>query len=315
MSMSCQRKNVQPYLLVRWMSAVYQTVPVILVPSNTTVTLPTLKVNRRIQKGELLIPDPAPDYENENEWTKPRRAALIRRAIQLSKSISLDICVVFDIDDAVYVDPSGRQEVSTHPPSGGMDPITREHYKEAELSQSSETEQHEGSLGMSRTVPPNKPLTLYIQKGDIANSKLYLSIPDDEPLECPTLGEYLDDSGKGFWQYIEDEGICDDIEISKHMEKGTDPETLIGDLDEQIDWSSSAASKWMDQYVIHESPEALAFDFLDRLLMRHVPGVALVQGDRPGSNLTFVEIEDSKALYALQKALGEEGYEVTINRF
>jgi len=158
---------------------------------------------------------------------------------------------------------------------------------------------------------PREPLTLYIQKGDIAHSKLYLSIPDDEPLEYPTLGEYLDDSGKDLWQYIEDSGICDDIEISKHIEEGTDPETLIGDLDEQIDGSSYAAEEWMNQY----SSEALAFDFLERLLMRHVPGVALVQGDRPGSNLTFVEIEDSEALDALQKALGEEGYDVTIKRF
>lgn len=305
------KKNVQPYLLVRWMSAVYQTVPVILVPSNTTVTLPTLKVNRRIQKGELLIPDPAPDYENENEWTKPRRAASIRRAIQLSKSISLDICVVFDIDDAVYVDPSGRQEVSTHPPSGGMDPITREHYKKVELSDTSE----QIAPNKEKEDQPREPLTLYIQRGDIAHSKLYLSIPDDEPLEYPTLGEYLDDSGKDLWQYIEDIGICDDIEIREHMEKGTDPATLIDDLDEEIDGASYAAEEWMNQYVLYESPEALAFDFLDRLFMRHVPGVALVQGDRPGSNLTFVEIEDSEALSALQKALGEEGYDVTIKRF
>ncbi len=162
---------------------------------------------------------------------------------------------------------------------------------------------------------PREPLTLYIQRGDIAHSKLYLSIPDDEPLEYPTLREFLDDSGKDFWEYIEDSGICDDIEISKHMEKGTDPETLIGDLDEEIDGCSYAASEWIDQYVLHESPEALTFDFLDRLLMRHVPGVALVQGDRPGSNLTFVEIKDSEALSALQKALGEEGYEVSIKRF
>jgi hypothetical protein len=162
---------------------------------------------------------------------------------------------------------------------------------------------------------PREPLTLYIQKGDITHSTLYLSIPDDEQMEYPTLGEYLDDSGKDLWQYIEDNGICDDIEISEHIEEGTDPTTLIGDLDEEIDGSSYAAEEWIDQYVLHESPEALAFDFLDRLLMRHVPGVALVQGDRPGSNLTFVEIEDSKALNALQKALGEEGYEVTIERF
>ncbi len=320
------KKNAQPHLLVRWMSAVYQTVPVILVPPNTTVTLPTLKVNGKIQKRELLIPDPTPatgiDYDAENEWTEIRRAALIKAAIQLSKQLSLNVCVVFGNDDAVYVDPSGRQEISTQSPSGGIDPITGAYYKEPELSQSGEKEQHKGSLGISRTVPPKEPLALYIQKGDIAHSTLYLSSPDDQQLEYPTLREYLEDikyinprSEKDLWQYIEDNGICDDIEISEHMEEGTDPTTLIGDLDEQIDGSSYEASEWMDQYYIHESPEALAFDFLESLLIRDVPGVALVQGDRPGSNLTFVEVKDSKALKELQRALSEEGCEVTIKRF
>ncbi len=106
-----------------------------------------------------------------------------------------------------------------------------------------------------------------------------------------------------------------DIEIREHMEKGTDPATLIDDLDEEIDGSSYAASEWMDQYHMNESPEAIAFHFIVDLAIDDVPGVTPIEGDRPGSNLTFVKIKDSKALEDLQKALGEEGYEVTINRF
>ena len=66
---------------------------------------------------------------------------------------------------------------------------------------------------------------------------------------------------------------------------------------------------------MRESPEALAFDFLRNVAIGDVPGVEFVEGDRPGSYLTFVEIKDSNALEELQKALGEEGYEVTITRF
>ncbi len=105
-----------PYLLVRWMSAVYQSVPVVLVPTGTTETLPILKVNGTIQKGELLVPDPAPSPKTENEWTETRRAKLIKFSILLSKSISENICVVFDNDDTVYVDPSDKQIFSTQPP-------------------------------------------------------------------------------------------------------------------------------------------------------------------------------------------------------
>jgi len=327
-----------PYLVVRWMGSVYQTVPVVLVPPGSALLLPKLNVNGVIQQGDLSIPDPAPtpgtDYKKENEWTVGRRAAMIDVAIILSKRMSKNVCAVFGGEDSVYVDPTGRQQVSNQPPSGGMDPGTGSPYSVSNLSylrkeKGSETveateqeQQYKGSQATLITAATKKSLVLYIEKGEIACSILYLSKPNDDPVVLPILREYLEkikdvdtSSNESLWKYIIANGICDTDECSRHQSEGTDPEFFIGNLDEEVDGSSWEAEEWNDKYYMDESSESLAFHFLEDLMIEDVPGVALVKGDRPGSNLTFVEIRDSTALKELKKVLDEEGYEIIIERF
>lgn len=57
--------------------------------------------------------------------------------------------------------------------------------------------------------------------------------------------------------------------------------------------------------------EAEAFSFLARLSIR-VSGVHFVEGECPGNDLTYVKVDDERAVEGLRKALAAVGYAMTI---
>ena len=164
-------------------------------------------------------------------------------------------------------------------------------------------------------------LYIFIEKDEQADITLYLGDPKEEP-DYPTLREYIEDNGydadssDSLWEYAYENGDGDELEIEEHKTKGTDPEKVIGKLDQQLDEDSGEARNWMDwDFELRESPAARMRTFLCEDLDEDIPGVKLIEGDRPGSNMCYSTADDMETVLRLREILSDKGYEVEIKYF
>jgi hypothetical protein len=96
-----------PYLVVRWMAAVYGVWEI------------------RIGAGACEDPERAlvvvdPSYREGVPLSVSQRRAIIDAALAKSAQLRHRMCVVFAEDDAVYVEPDGRCNASSEAPRGGL---------------------------------------------------------------------------------------------------------------------------------------------------------------------------------------------------
>jgi hypothetical protein len=143
---------------------------------------------------------------------------------------------------------------------------------------------------------------------------LHLGDPNEEP-DYPTLREFIEDRGfnpkkdKSLRAYlIEFRGCEEDFD---EKEEGA-IWSLKEELDEQID--GYERDHWMEwDFELRDSPMARAFHYLNRLPLEggsdgrgfQLGDLCFTEGNRPGSNLTYVEADDLATLACLQHRLNE----------
>ena len=141
---------------------------------------------------------------------------------------------------------------------------------------------------------------------------LHLGDPNEEP-DYPTLREFVED--KGFSP--DNRRSLRDYLINWRgydvpSEGRTSPviDKLVTMLDDPID--GYERSHWMDwDFEMHDSPMARAYSYLLDLPLDDgkAPGdfdlgsLSFIEGDRPGSNLTYVEADSLAAIASLQHRL------------
>ena len=142
---------------------------------------------------------------------------------------------------------------------------------------------------------------------------LHLGDPNEEP-DYPTLREFIEDRGfnpkkdKSLRAYLIEFRGEEDFD---EKEEGA-IWSLKEELDEQID--GYEREHWMEwDFECRDSPMAQAFHYLNRLPLDggsdgrgfQLGDLRFVEGDRPGSNLTYVEADDLATLACLQHRLNE----------
>jgi hypothetical protein len=169
-------------------------------------------------------------------------------------------------------------------------------------------------LGNSQPLilaPPSHSFDLYAQES-YGSYFLHLGNPDEEP-EYPTLGEFIEDHGfdikkdKSLLEYLTNwrsnefdskEAIKDEID------------SLRASLDEPID--GFERDHWMEwDFELREGTLARGYRYLEELPLDDglnadgfdFGSLSFIQGDRPGSNLTYVEADGLAAIASLQHRL------------
>ena len=104
-----------PYLVIRWMAAVYGTAEIRIVASDDG-----LDPGRGITIVE-------PGHRDGAELDVSMRRRIIEAALVRSGETRLRMCVVFGDKDSVFVEPDGRSSHSRETPRGGLrlDRVTR----------------------------------------------------------------------------------------------------------------------------------------------------------------------------------------------
>ena len=140
---------------------------------------------------------------------------------------------------------------------------------------------------------------------------LHLGDPNEEP-DYPTLREFIEDRGfnpkkdKSLRAYLIEFRGEEDFD---EKEEGA-IWSLKEELDEQID--GYEREHWMEwDFELRDSPMALAFHYLNSLPLDggsdgrgfQLGDLCFTEGDRPGSNLTYVEADDLATLACLQHRL------------
>jgi len=175
---------------------------------------------------------------------------------------------------------------------------------------------HEVCIGASQPLilaPDRFSLELYAAEC-FGRYHLHLGNPEDEP-EYPTLREFMerrsfdpDDDGS-LREYLMEWRSYDEDESDEI--KGA-IESLKCELDEPIDDLERASwDEWEGE--LSEGTLPRAFHYLSELpLDDGHPGsgfnlgdLSFIEGDRPGSNLTYVEADSLSALASLQHRLNE----------
>ena len=174
-------------------------------------------------------------------------------------------------------------------------------------------------------IPQSATTILYAQNSG-GDFMLHLGDPNAEP-EYPTLREFIEEKGfnpkkdKSLREYlIEWRGCEEDFD---EKEEGAIV-SLKQELDNAID--GSERDHWMDwDFEMQDSPMARAFHYLNRLPLDggcdtrglQLGDLSFVEGDRPGSNLTYVEATDLATLACLQHRLNElnEGVKIEISSY
>jgi hypothetical protein len=163
-------------------------------------------------------------------------------------------------------------------------------------------------------LPRNPSDTLYALSFDgKTDFMLHLGDPQ-EPAQPPTWREYFD------------EFECIDIDDKKAveawwLEQVGDPEDEPISIkpDDEID--GVALEKWEWQQEITDGPSARAFHHLSDLPLddgheecagQRLGLLRFIEGDRPGSNLTYVEAPDLATLACLQNRLNELGEDIAL---
>jgi hypothetical protein len=163
-------------------------------------------------------------------------------------------------------------------------------------------------------LPRNPKDTLYAYSGD-GKTDFMLHIGDPTIQEtAPTWREYFEE-----YEFIDikDKDAVRDWWMMHVGDPDEDPITI--EADAEID--GAAYEQWEWRQELHDGPSARAFHHLSELPLddgsRLVGGEALgklrfIEGDRPGSNLTYVEAPDLATLACLQNRLNELGQSFAI---
>ncbi len=138
----------------------------------------------------------------------------------------------------------------------------------------------------------------------------------EDDVEPPSLAEFID--GRGYnphekeelLSFLEEWGYTDPE--ADEEEKSDTLDSFQLNLDEPI--TDGFFDHWIEwDYALRESPKAQAYSYLESLPLENsssMEGFSLgelsfIQGDRPGSNLTWVEADCIEAVVSLQHRLNE----------
>ena len=154
---------------------------------------------------------------------------------------------------------------------------------------------------------------------------LHLGDPNEEP-DCPALSEFIET--RGFDPYDDDDLRRYAIDWRGYEEDFVEEEEgaisqLKSELNAPID--GGEFDHWMEwDFELRESPMALAYRYLSELPLNNLDGplegglglgdLIFIQGDRPGSNLTYCTADSRQALASLQHRLNQlnEGVRIRI---
>jgi hypothetical protein len=163
-------------------------------------------------------------------------------------------------------------------------------------------------------LAPEEALTQLYAQDNYGSFLLHLGDPNEEP-EYPTLREFIEDKG---FDPKKDKSLRKYLVEWRGYEPGFSEEeegaiwSLKQELDEAID--GSERNNWLEwDFELRDSPMAQAFHYLQDLPLDgggegggfQLGDLGFVEGDRPGSNLTYVEAADLATLACLQHRLNE----------
>jgi len=168
----------------------------------------------------------------------------------------------------------------------------------------------------------NKYFYALFEEHDNATFSLHYGYPGDGP-DYPLLDEFIESRGYEL----------DEESLKKYLveERGEDPEDLeafalaFKQLEKELGEVIGGGERehWMAwDFETHHSTLASAYRYLEDLPLGNakvpqggisVGKVVFIEGDRPGSNLTFVEIHGIQAVRALQYRLLELGEKIHIH--
>jgi hypothetical protein len=163
-------------------------------------------------------------------------------------------------------------------------------------------------------LPRNPTSTLYALSSDRKTEfMLHLGNPFEEE-KLPTWREYFDEYES---IDIDDKEAVEEWWREQVGESEDDPITI--QANEEID--GVALEKWENRQEMHDGPAALAYRMLEDMPLDDGRGefggqrlgrLRFIEGDRPGSNLTYVEAPDLASLACLQNRLNELGQNLAI---
>jgi hypothetical protein len=163
-------------------------------------------------------------------------------------------------------------------------------------------------------LPRNPTSTLYALSSDgVTDFMLHLGDPLEEQ-KLPTWREYFDEYES---IDIEDKDAVEEWWRAQVGDPEDDPISIQADA--EID--GAALARWETHQELFEGPSASAFRYLEGLPLDDDRGLGdsnplgelrFIEGDRPGSNLTYVEAPDLASLACLQNRLNELGEDLGI---
>lgn len=166
-------------------------------------------------------------------------------------------------------------------------------------------------LGGQPLILPSysKHVSLIYAIYDFGDYTLHFGDPEAEP-PAPTWEEFIDNRGVDLASDDERFDFLEEYFGWDRSEGEPEPEIPLG---EAID--GGALDFYMEwDFEMHESPMARAFHYLDGLPLCPEPSgitgnqlgeLDFIEGDRPGSNLTYVQAPDLATLACLQHRLNE----------
>lgn len=173
---------------------------------------------------------------------------------------------------------------------------------------------HDVCIGASQPLilaPERFSFDLYAQES-CGHYLLHLGNPEDE-IEYPTLREFMEgrsfdpDDDKSLRDYLIDWRSCDEDDTEEIKEA---IESLKSELDEPIDdRERDSWDEWEGE--MSEGTLPLAYHYLAGLPLDDgedvgdfdLGSLSFIQGDHPGSNLTYVEADSLAAIASLQHRL------------
>jgi len=158
---------------------------------------------------------------------------------------------------------------------------------------------------------PAKGSTLYAVQSSFSGFTFRLG----EEVSTPTWREYLEEC-KGV-DADDPEAIKEWQRDQMGCEPGEEDEIVLG---EEI--SGGIFHEWLEwDYSLRDGPEAQAYRYLEELPLSDgkksgdgdsLGSLSFIEGDRPGSNFTYVEAPDLATLACLQHRLNQLGENVSI---
>ena len=164
-------------------------------------------------------------------------------------------------------------------------------------------------------VLPRDPRSTLYAVGTNGKTDFMLHLGDPfEEQKVPTWREYFDEYES---IDIEDKEAVEEWWRDQVGDPEHDPITI--QANEEID--GVALERWEHHQELFEGPSASAFRYLEELPLDDDRGLGegnalgelrFIEGDRPGSNLTYVEAPDLASLACLQNRLNELGESLAI---